>query len=348
MTLLFIVLCCVYVGTFGQDFEVRLTHSAINKLVQYAIPHVTEHIESQRIPSQTIEGVLDLTIGTISVRSFTFNLTFIFHTDTQQIEAQITDLSLEFRPFRFSAEKQATEQLGLSCHTVLTPSFMDWNFAFKLNTFVDDECTINLAVDESSIVIDAGTVNVDAQFLSTFCDSVVSTATYILDLETNIEKQIVEKMPEIIINDLQSALDDALQQMRYIKDIDIGLCYTEISITDVRFAIGGMVVTDLEEFIDWQIENATDTLNVVHLDREIAEFTQSELMSVDGTSVDLLAILFVVFVIVAIGIGIGISYAICGCIYRKPFQMLADHDTEDVSANQNEQQPMIHDTSVVA
>ena len=59
----------------------------------------------------------------------------------------------------------------------------------------------------------------DVKFLTDFCNSLVDTAVFVLDLENAIKSEIMNKMPEIITTDLQQAVNDGLQQLRYIEGL---------------------------------------------------------------------------------------------------------------------------------
>ena len=353
------ILIALITIALGQDFEIRLTHSAINKLVQYAIPLITEHVESQKVSSQTIEGVMDLQIGTIYVRRFEINITLNFDEENQKIDTLIHDLLLSFWPFRFSASKQWTDNLGLSCNTLITPTFSDWNFAFKFDSNIDDKCMINLDIIDESVEIVPGKINMDIKYLSDFCNNLVDTAVFVLDLENILKQEIINKMPSIITNDLQQAINDGLQQMRYIQGINIGLCYTMILITEIRFGIAGDFITNLYDIdLNWNInKNGTiiglQSQSPLYLNDDIEQFTNvaQSINSIQGdTNKDLIAILFVVFVIVAILCGIGISYAICVCLYKPKFKKMNkqqfndDDDGKDETQDENEVEPMINET----
>ena len=142
MSTLFVLLTYFITIACLQDFQIRLTHSSINRLVQYTIPSITEHVESQKIEPQVISTVMDLHIGTISIRSFTLNITLDFDEKNQIIITTIHDLSLNFWPFRFTATKKWTDSLGLTCNTIITPTFSNWNFAFAIQPSVDDKCML--------------------------------------------------------------------------------------------------------------------------------------------------------------------------------------------------------------
>ena len=123
---LFFCVCIV----FGQDFEIKVTHSALNELLDYAVPTIISQVSSQTIPEQTINDVVDLTIGPIDVKTFDLDMIILpVFTETEPtMHAEMSNLSISFYPFPLVVERQLTNAVGLKCNFLISASFTEWYF----------------------------------------------------------------------------------------------------------------------------------------------------------------------------------------------------------------------------
>ena len=188
-----------------------------------------------------------------------------------------------------------------------------------------NDCSFELIIDEESIVIEAGPIDVSIAYFSDFCDSSLSTADYLLDIEENIKTQIVEQMPDILTNELQSGIDEGLQQTQYIDEADLEICYKSLNVSEVRFSITGDFVTEEDEGHQ-ETDNETETTK--DDDDDIEQFSDAETVSATNSRGAIIPILFVVFVFMSFGIGICIAACIGSCYFKPKFREMHEKNSD--------------------
>ena len=175
---------------------------------------------------------------------------------------------------------------------------------------------------------------------SSVCETLLSSLEAALSVRRNIQGQVIERMPHIIADQLESVINDALEGAHDIDGIEVGVCYTEMLITDTALSLAAMLVTRAMQMeMAWNATEAeAQTVRLVALDGAIAEFETAESVTMAGGDAGLLEMLFVLCVVASVGVGTCCGYGIVACVYAKKFKELRCARKGD----RNEQEPMIN------
>ena len=235
-------------GTY--QYQLQISQDGMNNLKQHFQPLLDQMIKSQIIAPIHSH---DFDTHSIEIQSFHYDEISIKLDETSQtINLCINNFNLELKEFDFSAHKRVTF-VKVTCGGSLRPRFDNWSFHFQIRIHNTDSCELALDLDEASIQITRGNVDLHKHFNQGVCKAVFDVFDFLFDVEADIINQQINKIPHMVRDAMQRKLDKILPQTQriqyytndiYTSNIEaadehdiIGICYKEADILDDKLII---------------------------------------------------------------------------------------------------------------
>ena len=241
--LILLVSCILFALSNVDDYQVILSHSGINKLVQHFIPILKQELMTLTFPPQSLStgsGLLSASveIDEISVSNISIhNVTVNFNQETQKIRMDIINLNLYLNRFKFQASAVGFD----GCSGYMTPEILNWNFSLTFNLTAHN-CSIYINLIKDSTVISEGIMNLNKETLSTVCAGLVTVVDFFADIDQLIQDELVDAIPELVSTELQDAINGFLNENANEVG-DIRICYGNITIYTQHLLIAGDLIT---------------------------------------------------------------------------------------------------------
>eukprot|EP01084_Bolivina_argentea_P141801 249173_1 len=299
-----------------DDYQLILSQPGMNTLASHFIPLITEEMMALTIEPQTFQDTdpikVTMELDAISIKNFTIdNIAIALDSSTQTVTMNVINMNLELNTFNFKASARIL--IDLSCSGSLTPQFANWNMSLTFDTSTNN-CSMFITLIESATVIQEGPINLNQKFNNVACDTIYKGADFLLDIEEKIRSEIIDQIPTMINNELQTALDAMLSKSENVGDIR--MCYGNITVYTNHLLIGGNFI--IPKF-DGKLLLPSNISTTIFIDEP------------DGGWVDdaSLVVFFIIIIILSCMVGCGIGIGIfCGCKNDKLKQLKTVKDTD--------------------
>ena len=225
----------------SYQYQLLIRQDGLDNLKQHFLPLLDELIKSQII-SPIHSG--DFDTHSMQIESFHYDeISIKLDAASQTINLYITNFNVELKEFHFSAHKHLLFA-KVTCTGSLRPRFDNWSFHFKITIHNTDNCKLNLDLDQSSVQITRGSVDLHKHFDDGICKATFQVFDFLFDVEDTLIKKQINKIPQMVRDAMQNKLDVLLPQTQIIEyhtsdtSDEIGICYKETDIVDDKLVIG--------------------------------------------------------------------------------------------------------------